>query len=257
MEDKNKIMTTVWNRLSNFVTKTDTDLNAYAADQVMASIFCPGPYYYYVVDFYDMQIKHMSPDILHVLGLDPAKATFQDIINQIHPDDMEFVAKAEETILSYIFENLKGSSVLNYKISYCFRFKTADGSYQLFQHQAIVLSVDEKGAFGKSLNIHTNISHISDVNSHKVTLIGIMGENCFIQLDLSPTKPPVSLPGIFSKRQKEIIRLIAEGLKNKEIADKLFISLNTVKNHRKAILHKAGVNSSSELIAKCINEGLI
>ncbi len=199
----------------------------------------------------------MSPNILNILGLESETTTFQDIIARIHPDDMVFVAKAEETILKYIYENLRGSSILNYKMSYCFRFKTADGTYQLFQHQAIVLSVDENGSFGKSLNIHTNISHITDVNNHKVTLIGILDENCFIQLDIKPTIPPISSPCIFSKRQKEIIHLIADGLKNQKIAEKLFISLNTVKNHRKAILKKAYVNNSSELIAKCITEGLI
>ena len=257
MIDNNAEMSAVWNRLSDHITKKETEIKGFKADEIMASIFCPGPYYYYVVDFYDMQIYHMSPNIMNVLGLDPETTKFQDIIARIHPEDIAFVTKAEETILKYIYKNLGGQNVLKYKMSYCFRFKTADGTYQLFQHQAIVLSVDEKGSFGKSLNIHTNINHITEVNSHKVTLMEIMGENCFVQLDLKPSTPPAASKSVFSKREKQIIQLIADGLKNKEISEKLFISLHTVKNHRKSILDKASVNSSSELISKCITEGLI
>lgn len=257
MNENNAAMSAVWNRLSDHITKKETEIKGFSADELMASIFCPGPYYYYVVDFFDMQIKHMCPTIQEVLGLNPETVKFEDILARMHPDDMDFVVKAEETILKYIYENIGGQNILKYKMSYCFRFRTADDTYQLFQHQAIVLSVDEHGGFGKSLNIHTNINHITEHNSHKVTLMGIMGENCFVQLDLKPAIPPITSASLFTKREKQIIRLIADGLKNKEIAEKLFISLHTVKNHRKAILEKASTKSSSELIAKCITEGLI
>lgn len=244
--NNNTVMSAVWSRLSEHITKKQTEIKGFKADDIMASIFCPGPHYYYVVDFFDMQIKFMSPSILNVLGLDPDTTKFQDIIDRMHPDDMDFVAKAEETILKYIYENLQGSSVLNYKMSYCFRFKTADNTYQLFQHQAIVLSIDENGAFGNSLNIHTNINHITEINSHKVTLMGVMGDNTFIQLDLKQNILPKSSQSVFSKREQQIIRLITNGLKNSEIAEILFISLHTVKNHRKTILKKAAVKSSSQ-----------
>lgn len=257
MNDNNTEMRAVWNRLSDHITKKNTELKGFTPDEIMASIFCPGPFYYYVVDFFNMQIKYMCPTIKDVLGLNPETVTFDEILSRMHPDDMDFVVRAEETILKYIYENIGGHNILKYKMSYCFRFKTADDTYQLFQHQAIVLSVDENGSFGKSLNIHTNINHITEYNSHKVTLMGIMGDNSFVQLDLKPTSPPTSSLSVFSKREKQIIRLIADGYKNKEIAEKLFISLHTVKNHRKSILEKAAVNSSSELIAKCITEGLI
>jgi len=43
-----------------------------------------------------------------------------------------------------------------------------------------------------------------------------------------------------SSRETELIHLIAEGLTNKEIADKLFLSIHTVKTHRKNIIRKLG-----------------
>mgnify|MGYP001554586929 CR=1 FL=1 len=53
---------------------------------------------------------------------------------------------------------------------------------------------------------------------------------------------------IFSNREKEIVHLIMNGESYKEIAQSLFISINTVKTHLKNIYKKAGVNNKKELI---------
>ncbi|MCB0512784.1 MAG: response regulator transcription factor, partial [Bacteroidetes bacterium] len=47
---------------------------------------------------------------------------------------------------------------------------------------------------------------------------------------------------MITKREKEIIREVAEGLSTKEIADKLYISERTVETHRKNIIDKLGLN---------------
>ncbi len=52
-----------------------------------------------------------------------------------------------------------------------------------------------------------------------------------------------------SKRELEVVRLICEGLANKEISEKLFISEYTVKDHIKNILRKMGVASRSQIIS--------
>ncbi len=57
-----------------------------------------------------------------------------------------------------------------------------------------------------------------------------------------------------SSREKEVILLISKGLGNREIADKLFISLNTVKTHNRNIFEKLGVRSRFELLVK-LQEG--
>ncbi len=51
-----------------------------------------------------------------------------------------------------------------------------------------------------------------------------------------------------TRREKEILCCIAEGLSSKQIASKLFISENTVANHRKNMLRKKGAKSSAQLI---------
>jgi LuxR family transcriptional regulator len=53
---------------------------------------------------------------------------------------------------------------------------------------------------------------------------------------------------LLSSREKQIIKLIVEGKSSVEISDCLFISIHTVNNHRKNILHKLEINSLSKLI---------
>jgi len=249
-------MQSVWNRSSEHLTIEAVDLDRVRFDELMASIFCPGQNYYYVFDFFEQKIKYIHPNVETILGFNPETVTFKDILNQVHPDDVKFVSLAEKAVIDCLYNVIGRDKLMKYKASYCLRLKTADGNYQLFQHQSILLTTDEKGNFGKALNVLTNISHLTSVNNYKVTLMGLFGENNFIEFDILPNDHPATL-FYFTKRETEIIHLMIQGLKNFQIADKLFISLNTVKNHRKNILQKASVKSSSELIAKCLNQGLI
>lgn len=52
----------------------------------------------------------------------------------------------------------------------------------------------------------------------------------------------------FTKRELEIATMIRDGLQNKEIADKLCLSIRTVENHRRSLYQKLGVGNSAELI---------
>ena len=71
-----------------------------------------------------------------------------------------------------------------------------------------------------------------------------------------PQKPKTSLQGL-THREREILKLIAEGYKNKSIAELLCISANTVEKHRENILYKLGMHNASGLTAFAIENGLI
>lgn len=62
---------------------------------------------------------------------------------------------------------------------------------------------------------------------------------------------------VFTKREKEVLILIAEGLTNQEIADKLFISQLTVISHRKSLLEKTESKNTAQLIKYCFEFGLL
>ena len=60
-----------------------------------------------------------------------------------------------------------------------------------------------------------------------------------------------------TRREKEILQLITREFTNQEIADKLFISLHTVDNHRSSLLQKLQAKNTAGLVRKAIEHGLI
>ena len=63
--------------------------------------------------------------------------------------------------------------------------------------------------------------------------------------------------GALSKREREVLSLVAEGLNNRAIANRLFISENTVKNHIRNIHDKLGVHTRMEAVVRGVREGLL
>ena len=119
------------------------------------------------------------------------------------------------------------------------------------------MSADDDGRFSKSLNIHTNTNHITTVNNYYFHLINIEDQTDIIKLELNNGKKSINVSSFFNKRETEIINLISLSFKSSDIAEKLSISQHTVENHRKNVLKKSNSKSSSELIAKSINDGLM
>ena len=60
-----------------------------------------------------------------------------------------------------------------------------------------------------------------------------------------------------TERETDVLKLLAEGKSNKEIADKLNISINTVITHRKNISQKTGIKSVSGLTIYAVVQNLI
>lgn len=64
---------------------------------------------------------------------------------------------------------------------------------------------------------------------------------------------PVSL----SRRELEVIKLIAEGNTNNQIAEKLYLSAHTVNTHRKNIMQKLGVNNTASIVMYAVKSQLV
>lgn len=60
-----------------------------------------------------------------------------------------------------------------------------------------------------------------------------------------------------SAREHEVLQLLARGLRNREIGEKLFISENTVRNHVMSLLEKLGTTHRTEGIAIAIQQGIV
>jgi DNA-binding NarL/FixJ family response regulator len=72
------------------------------------------------------------------------------------------------------------------------------------------------------------------------------------KIETKESKPSPAL----TKREREVLQLIAEGKTTKDIASQLYVSIKTIETHRKQIMDKVGLNSVAELTKYAIREGL-
>ncbi len=77
--------------------------------------------------------------------------------------------------------------------------------------------------------------------------------------DYRQRKQPLPTSGLaaLSEREREVFMLLAQGLTNQQIAEKLVISPSTVQTHRAHIMEKLGLKTTADLIRYAIRHGLI
>lgn len=88
----------------------------------------------------------------------------------------------------------------------------------------------------------------------EMAITKVMAGEFYLSPDLNHqtiTRPPLEgdrMVPVITRREKEVLVLIASGMTNPEIAEKLFISVTTVNSHRKSLLEKFEVNNAAQLI---------
>ncbi len=106
------------------------------------------------------------------------------------------------------------------------------------------MKIGADGYILKDSDANSLIRAIRDVNSGRTYIQPNLAKMMVDELNYKDEESNGMLKKIRSltKREYEVLTLIAEGLNNKDIADKLFISEKTVKNHVSSIFKKIGVN---------------
>ena|SRR6218665_3124749 len=120
-----------------------------------------------------------------------------------------------------------------------------------FNQQAVIRNMMDNGASGYVLK---NASKEELLEAIAAVLKGKNYLSHEAALSMKETTGDIPL---ITRREKEILSLIAEGLTNGEIAEKLFISIATVNTHRKSLLEKFDVKNTALLIGKAIKGGLV
>lgn len=257
MKREKHVLNSVWEVYPENVGKEIAPVNIPLFEKIIAELFSVGEFYYYVLNIADSSISNPHKNVKKLHGLKSYPKHLAQIIALIHPEDIPFVIEAERVVIEKM-RDIGWEHVASLKESYCFRMKVADGNYQLFHHQSLRIKQDNEGRIIQTVNIHTNIHHITPVNNYVVTVMGIATRSDFHQIDFKPELKNIThSPKGLSKRELEILRLVAQGYSSKEIANMLFLSSYTVRTHRKNILGKTATKNGSELIRKCMEWGYI
>ena len=72
-----------------------------------------------------------------------------------------------------------------------------------------------------------------------------------------PTNGTADSDAVISKREEEVLQLIAEGLSTTEVAAKLFISIKTVKNHLASVYQKLDSRDRTQAVLRAVRMGII
>lgn len=258
MKKEGHLIHKVWNSFNNIYSQNPTAIDLAQLQKLRDSLFCPGLFYYYVVDWSLRECSYVDESVSRFYGIDPDNFSFENVLKGIHPDDLLFVEACEKTVYSFLYEFIDPIDQPFYKRIYCIRLKNHSGEYKLISHQAITLSTDEAGKTAHVLNVHTEIDHLVSTNNRKISFIGMDDRPSYFGVD--PFNPQFGRDGgsnVFTKRELDIMKLLANGDSTEEIADQLCISPNTVRTHRNNILDKSDCRNMTQLISKCVREGLI
>lgn len=219
----------------------------------LLNIFHVGHYYYMVFDICHMELEFISPDIKKILGYAPNEINAMFFLEQIHPEDKPYYLLYEQKLTEF-YTQLPLSKRSSYKCQHDYRIKTKSNGYIRLLHQILPLEYDEE-FFYRSLVVHTDISHIKVDGTPAFSIIGLDDEPSYYNIANTDFLNPSE--SLFTKREKEILKLIMEGHNSKQIAGELFISHHTVNSHRKNILSKANAKTPLDLITKVIKEGWV
>lgn len=247
----------VWQLENNIQKPVKTSLIVDIIEQ-MANLFSAGSYYYYIINFENLRIEYVSDSIINVLGITPQEFTVPKVFELLHPEDLSKMHLKESMAINFLLNKITIDKMIHYKVVYLMRFKHINGGYKNILHQARVLDISDDGKIQKVLGIHTDVSYLNLPIDHKISFISSEFPSHFAILkDDKFDFVNSNFKNCFTIREKEILKKLSEGNDFNEIAKQLFVSPHTINTHKKNILEKSGCKNTTELIAKCIREGII
>jgi len=210
-----------------------------------------------IFDLAKMGHAYLSPNFADLLGWDPEKISTpeNEYINQrMHPDDLAHLNRVSWQFFEIILrvDPVWREQMKFIKLIMDYRTQGKDGNYVRVIEQHKLLELDRYGNVWLSMSV-LDLSPDQDLTSLcRYRLVNTLtGELYHFPSVESITEHKLSF------REKEILQLLGKGLISKQIADKLFISVNTVNTHRQRIIEKLNVSNTAEAVQYAGRLGLI
>ena len=158
--------------------------------------------------------------------------------DKVFPDILKFIT-SEPTI-----------EPTDYRFIFNHRYIRKDGSISQFMHEGSIVFVDDKCLPVLNLKVFFEIADIKSDETIVLTIFRHSAEHGYRKV--LTKRYSNTHYSVLTARELEIIKLCHEGLSSKMIADKLKLSIHTVKNHKRNSMEKTSTHNISELIHACI-----
>lgn len=230
-----------------------------------AALFAPGNSYFYIVNLHNFELEYVSESVERFVNKDVKDIVLEDLLQTVIPEEIQIINNKSKVISDFYTSFLDKENVLNYKNIFSYRMKDASGIIRTMLYQAFPLSVLENGTPEHVFCIQTDVSHLKVTSTKAVSFIHMDGGKCYFNVDISKGKfDPEALDEnntdfseLLTAREKEIVIRLSRGLNAEQIAEELNLSHHTIKTHRKNVLQKSGCTNTTELVAKCLTNGII
>lgn len=210
----------------------------------------------YVIDYEKMKFEYVSDNPLFLSGYSSEEVIemgYEFYFKNVPKEDLELLSLINELGFDFYDQLPRTDERKLYSISYDFHLKGKYDKSVLINHKLTPLFLSGNGAVWKSLCI-VSISHnqnAGNVDIHK------QGSDIFWKLDLSKKVWIAENKLKLKEKELEILRLYAQGLTINQIAERIFVSSDTVKYYRRKIFEAFGVKNFVEALSFAIDNKMI
>ncbi|KMQ60152.1 hypothetical protein ACM46_18125 [Chryseobacterium angstadtii] len=220
--------------------------------------FAIGPFYYIIASYSDYKVKAVSNNIEEMTPFskdDFATKDFLSLSPIFHPDDLEyFLAALAFTKEIYFHSQSPERDSLKFNVYVRAMNRKREFKWVLIQSWFYTNQYNEIESI---LYVHYDLSHLNIVNMPLLSIINFNNKiQYFKHVDQKMLEVNIQPPHI-TNREREILKLMAEGYNTPQISDKLFISYHTVQNHKKNLRAKTNTKTSGELISFVLKYNLL
>jgi PAS domain S-box-containing protein len=222
-------------------------------NKLLLNLYNAGESYVFLFNLTLGNFLYVSPEIEKVLGYNSSEMSASFFMEKIHEEDQKYFIFFENKAKDF-FASLPVDKIVSYKVRYDFRVKKSTGEYIRLLHQVVTLKHREDGIVLLTMGVHTDITHLKKEGIPVLSFIGMGEEPSYTDVAgvvLVENEKSNSL----TNRERSILQLLTEGMSSQLIAEKLCISVDTVKTHRKNMMRKAEVSNTTQLIRKAVNRG--
>lgn len=214
----------------------------------------------YLMDYTTGKYVTVSKTVKTTLGYEPEHFTNGGLdftLEHYHKADLQLFNEEIFPDRLAVLKKIPPAEHVNYIFSYNFRFRNKEKKdVNVLQRNCFIKS-DDKGNPLMSLGMVMTIDHYKSCNPVVQVIEKIDNDSKEFQTVYKKAFYLHEEDKIFTKREKEVLLWMADGLTSREIAEKLFVSENTVINHRRNMQEKSNTKNAAGLVGFALRQSII